>query len=461
MSRRSLTHIPVLVLGECPTPDTEAFVIRFGIPCEVTHVPEVQYLQKALETALAKSDTLLLLGGFRGEDLLPLALLTEALSELLAIEESQLTLRLIGQEDEATGGAVLYTQDIRVYVCSAYETRREEVLEEIQRSIGPGPVPNPGNAWLPQAKPALETARPPAGKVAAKTSLAAKPLLTILAAALLALSVGIGYLIYYAADSGLQEGRDRAVQALYPAGTQDGERAGDGTLRQFDALLNLNSDCVGWLSIPGAGVDHPVMLESTNSYYLSHDAQGKRSRFGALFLDSDNEIARGRQSQNLSVFGHNTKSGAMFGQLHRYRDLEFYRQNAVLQFDTLYIRRQWVVFAVLITNAKPAQDYGTVFEWRDQSLAAPENIMAFAAALQQRSIIDTGVDVKPGDLLLSLTTCTYEIKDGRLVVFARALRPGETPPDPARARENPAPLYPAAWYVNYGGEKPDSSAQPG
>jgi putative peptidoglycan lipid II flippase len=41
------------------------------------------------------------------------------------------------------------------------------------------------------------------------------------------------------------------------------------------------------------------------------------------------------------------------------------------------------------------------------------------------------------------------------LVFARALRQGEAPPDPLRARFNPAPLYPAAWYVNYGGEKPE------
>ena len=458
MSEHDLPHIPVLVLGECPAPDPAAFAARFGVPCDVTRVPAAQALQKALDTALVKNDTLLVLGGFQGEDMPPLALLAQALSESLMTPESRLSIRLIGQEGEAAGGAVLHTKDVRAYACSADAMHREEMLEEIQKYIGPGPAPNPGNAWLPQAKPALKTAKPPAPR---RTPWIPKPLPAVLAAALLAFCVGVGYLIYYAADSGRQAGRDRTVQALYPAGTQDGSRAGDGTLQQFEALRGLNSDCVGWLSIPGAGVNQPVMLEATNSYYLSHDALGQRSRFGALFLDSDDEIARGRQSQNLSIFGHNTKSGAMFGQLERFRDLDFYRQNAVFQFDTMYIRRQWVVFAVFITNAKPAQDYGTVFEWREQSAAAPENIAAFAAALKQRSILDTGVDVRPGDLLLSLTTCTYEIKDGRLVVFARAMRPGEAPPDPARASENPAPLYPAAWYVNYGGEKPVLPGEPG
>jgi len=271
---------------------------------------------------------------------------------------------------------------------------------------------------------------------------------------MLAFCLGAGYLIYYAADSGLQDARGREVQALYSDNAKDTDRGGDGTLRQFEALRALNSDCVGWLSIPGAQVSLPVMQGPDDAYYLSHDVQKNKSRFGALFLATDNVIGRGGQSLNLSIFGHNTKNGSMFGKLRRFRDLSFYRRNAVFRFDTIYTRRQWVVFAVFITNANPVQDYGTVFEWREQSSAAPENIAAFAASLKRRSEIDTGVDVRPGDLLLSLTTCTYEIKDGRLVVFARALRPGEAPPDTTRARANPAPLYPAAWYVNYGGEKP-------
>ena len=467
MGGNTSARIPVLALGECPSPETEALAALYGISCSVTHVPEAQHLNRTLDAALAESDTLLLLGGFQEEDLPPLALLTELSSQSLLTEESQLAFRLFWL-GEAVCGAVLEARGIRVYACSALDAHIEKVLEEIQKHIAPNPAPS--SAQSPPEKPALAAPKAPSKKMPGKrfvprmpekTLLTARSLPVILAAALLAFSVGAGYLIYYAADSNLQNSRDRAVQALYPKETTGGERAGDGTLRQFEALCRLNSDCVGWLSIPGVGVNHPVMLEPTNSYYLSHDARRQKSRFGALFLDSDNEIARGRQSPNLSVYGHNTKSGVMFGQLHRFLDPAFYRENAVFQFDTLYIRRQWVVFAVFITNANPVQDYGERFEWREQGLVAPENIAAFSATLKQRSILDTGVDVRPGDLLLSLTTCTYEIKDGRLVVFARALRPGEAPPDPARVKVNPAPLYPAAWYVNYGGEKPDLPGEPG
>jgi len=469
LNGRNSVRIPVLMLGESSAPDTGMWDAFFGIVCDVTRVAEAQCLPKALDAALAASNALLLLGGFQGEDMPPLALLTEMLAQALQIEESQLALRFIGQEDEAGSAAVLYKRDIRLYACSAAQPCREEVLEEIQAHAGPVTAPNPANAWLPPAGLARRVQKTPARRAPKARTVpgtpgrqprSMMPLLAILAAACLAFCVGVGYLIYYAADSGLQDARSRQVQALYPpVGAQGADLGVDKEAPPpFEALRGLNSDCVGWLQIPGAGVNLPVMLESTNDYYLSHDAQRHKSRFGALFLDSDNEVSTGGQSPNLSIFGHNTKNGSMFGQLHNYRDLAFYRQNAVFQFDTIYARRQWVVFAVFITNAKPAQDYGTVFEWREQGAAAPENIAAFAAALKQRSVLHTGVDVRPGDELLSLTTCAYEIKDGRLVVFARALRPGEAPPDTARARENPTPLYPAAWYVNYGGEKPDLQA---
>lgn len=475
--------IPMLVLGESPAPHTAKWDVRLRTPCALTRVAGEGELQKAIDAALAESDTLLLVGGFGGEDLPSFTLLSQMLSQSLLMDESNLSLRLVGEEQNA--GAVLSAKGVRIYACSALPARREEMLEEIQRHVRPKAAPNPENPWLPAPPPeptelAPTESQPPPAPPVRQTAprprkISLKPLLTVLVSACLAFCIGAGYLVYYAADTGLQEARAREVQALYtptpeqddPQGedTPQGEgnaqgednapRGGDGVLQKFRALRAFNSDCVGWLSIPGAGINLPVMLEPTNTYYLTHDVQRNKSRFGALFLDSGNQVSRAGQSANLAIFGHDTKNGSMFGQLRRYRELEFYRENAVIQFDTLYAQQRWVVFAVFITNASPVQDYGYVFEWREQSAAAPENIESFAQALKKRSILNTGVDVRPGDRLLSLTTCTYEIKQGRLVVCARALREGEAPPDTRRAELNPAPLYPAAWYVNYGGRKPD------
>ena len=73
-----------------------------------------------------------------------------------------------------------------------------------------------------------------------------------------------------------------------------------------------------------------------------------------------------------------------------------------------------------------------------------------------RSIINTGVDVKPSDELLTLSTCSYEFKDARYVVVARKVRFGESATvDTSGATMNPTPLYPDIWYQLFGGTKPD------
>ena len=43
-----------------------------------------------------------------------------------------------------------------------------------------------------------------------------------------------------------------------------------------------------------------------------------------------------------------------------------------------------------------------------------------------RKLYTTGVSVMPDDKLLTLSTCTYEFDNARLVVIARLIREGES-----------------------------------
>ena len=71
-----------------------------------------------------------------------------------------------------------------------------------------------------------------------------------------------------------------------------------------------------------------------------------------------------------------------------------------------------------------------------------------------RSIINTGVDVRSDDQLLTLSTCSYEFKDARFVVVARKVRKGESASvDTSAAVMNPNPLYPDVWYQLFGGKQ--------
>ena len=72
---------------------------------------------------------------------------------------------------------------------------------------------------------------------------------------------------------------------------------------------------------------------------------------------------------------------------------------------------------------------GYVFNYYFTALPTDGQKAAYLNELKQRSLYDTGVDVQPGDPLLTLSTCSYHEDNGRLLVIARALREDEKPED--------------------------------
>ncbi|MCI8360741.1 MAG: competence/damage-inducible protein A [Clostridiales bacterium] len=235
----------------------------------------------------------------------------------------------------------------------------------------------------------------------------------------------------------------------------------DGIYKKFYPLLEQNSDTIGWMSIPNANVDNPVVktpedYDTLEPFYLKHAFDKTSSRYGALFVDRYTNVTFQRQSQNIVVYGHHMRDGSMFGSVKKYRQLDFYKENPIIEFDTLYRKGTYKIFSVFIVNTIPESDNGFVFEYRYSDFDNQEDFMQMVEQMQIRSIINAPVDVLPGDELLTLSTCTYEFDDARLVVVARKVREGESASvDVGAATLNPKPLYPQIWYDKKGGTRPD------
>lgn len=187
---------------------------------------------------------------------------------------------------------------------------------------------------------------------------------------------------------------------------------------RFKTLRKESKDIVGWLSISRM-LDEAV-VQRDNVYYLDHDALGKSNVNGALFLDA--AIGLKTRPYTYIIYGHNMKSGAMFGGLRNYENSTFYHNYPFIAFDTLYESGQYVIFAVgTISTEQYGRNYVDFFFL--QSTRVHERQTAIDA-LMAASVHTCPVDVQADDQLLVLVTCVEKDEDRR-VVAARRIRDDE------------------------------------
>ena len=162
------------------------------------------------------------------------------------------------------------------------------------------------------------------------------------------------------------------------------------------------------------------MTQRNETYYLTHDALGKKNVNGAIFLDSSVSLKTWPYAYIL--YGHNMKTGAMFGCLRNYENIGFYRAHPFVTFDTLYEDGRYVIFSVGTVNiVEPVRNYVNLFAFLSNSIQDRQTALN---ALANASVFSCPIDVRPDDQLLLLVTCV-DYDNERRVVAARRVREGE------------------------------------
>lgn len=221
-----------------------------------------------------------------------------------------------------------------------------------------------------------------------------------------------------------------------------------------EKLLEKNNDFKGWIRISGTQVDNPVYQTKDNDYYLNHNQNKQSSIYGALFFDYRNKITETETDKNLIIYGHEMKNGSMFGSLKKLKNLNFYKQNPVIEFSTIYKDSTYKIYSIFILNAEKEDDDGYIYNIYRQNFSGEDDFNSWTDEAYERSIINTNVDVKYGDNIITLVTCSKDFDNARLVVMARETRDGESSTvDTSKAAVNPNPRYPKEWYTKRGIEK--------
>ena len=184
-------------------------------------------------------------------------------------------------------------------------------------------------------------------------------------------------------------------------------------LEEYKSIYQENKDFIGWLSIPGTAIDYPVMQKpGDNEYYLNHDFDHNENINGALMLDKANDI---EEDTNLIIHGHNMKSGEMFGSLDLFRDEEYLKERPIINFDNLYEKRSYKIIAVIDSQVYKKSD--NVFKYYHYTGAnSQEEFNEFKNFIKDNNLIENKIDMKYGDEYITLSTCSYHVENGRLVI---------------------------------------------
>lgn len=207
----------------------------------------------------------------------------------------------------------------------------------------------------------------------------------------------------------------------------------------FIALYARNKDTVGWIKINDS-IDLPVVQTTDNDYYLTHNFDRETSNSGTIFVDYRDTISASGNSGNIIMYGHNMWSSTMFSKLTRYfydkdlaggtdaeRKLSYYKEYPLVQFDTIYGKSTYKIFACCLFNT--SYDDGEVYPYTDTTnFTSKDQFNNYILDIMDRSSFFTDVDLTYGDEIITLSTCymLYNTDTVRCVIFARKVREGES-----------------------------------
>ena len=181
-----------------------------------------------------------------------------------------------------------------------------------------------------------------------------------------------------------------------------------------------NTDTIGWIKIEGTPIDYPVMFTpNDNEFYIDKDFDKNPSIYGTLYIDVESEL--NTPNTNIIMYGHNMKNQTMFGSLKKYRDKSYYDQHPKITFNTLYDRGEYEIigafYAKVLLKTDTAYRYYKFFKANNE-----DEFNEFINYVKSVREYDTGIEAKYGDELLTLSTCSSHVENGRFAVVARRIK---------------------------------------
>ena len=182
--------------------------------------------------------------------------------------------------------------------------------------------------------------------------------------------------------------------------------------KQEESLYDKYEDYRGWIKINNTNIDYSIVQGKDNSFYLDKDINKNYLSSGSIFM---NYLNHGFNDENTVLFGHHMRNKTMFAQLKKYKEKEFFYGNndIVIEVENGKVLK-YKVFSAYVTDAK--DNYiKTNFDDKAQ-------YKEFLDKIKNKSIYKSDINVDENDKIITLSTCSYEFNDARMVVHGKLLK---------------------------------------
>lgn len=212
--------------------------------------------------------------------------------------------------------------------------------------------------------------------------------------------------------------KNKAIYEQINLGEQQSWTEGKSeNMQKLEKIKNKNKEVIGWIQIKDTTINYPLLQTMNNEYYLTHNYQNEKSKYGSIFLKAECDLLD--NNSNLIIYGHNTDDKQMFYPLLHYTDKSYYENHKTIQITTEQNENNYSIIAVFRSRVF-YEDEKNVFKYYNYTNFKDEKeYNEFIQNCKDIQFYDTGVSAQYGEQLITLVTCEYSQKNGRLVVVAK------------------------------------------
>ena len=199
------------------------------------------------------------------------------------------------------------------------------------------------------------------------------------------------------------------VAVWVPVPVEDDPVMEEMALINLAALQEVNPDVLGWIRIPDTKIDYPLLQGEDNDFYLQHTWEKEPNSVGSIFLEYLNSADL--TDYNTIVYGHNMGNGSMFAELEYFALEDFWKTHPYVYIVTDTGVYRYEIFAFCRADVE-SLTYGLNPNREDTR-------EKFLNLSLDNSWIDTGIEPKITDRILTMSTCSGADYSNRYVVQAR------------------------------------------